>query len=685
GVSLRHAGRDRRGPLRSSGGRSVPLARGRGGRLRSALDGRAGRALRPAPGRMAGAGPSPPATGGADARRRRPAPDAGRPCLLPPAAAGPGPGRVDGGRGRRLGASGPRPGSPLRRRHRRGAVGRAVARRHPLGLRRRRGRPRGGRRPHPRCRPGRRGGPAAPPRPGRRSGLVARRRRAVRGGNPPRPARGGAAVPPPGVAAPPRPRPRGSGARLRRGPPEDDLLRHRHQRRRSLAHRLVQPGHRPTQRPVPVRPAGGTPGVRPRGRGRRRADGGRGGRRRQAVALDQRRRPARSDRPLRPLCSSLVVRGGAGRPRRAQRLGAHRRRPLRRVAPARRLRRHRARPVDGRGEGGGRPPGPGLGGHGRSPGRCRERAVAVVHRQPHADPRAPPRRRPDPGVGRRPGGPASRRRPRGGPDVRHLFGRDPGAPVRLAPPGSAARRAGAHDPLRLRRLPGLADARLQLRSAGLGRSGRRLRHRLPPGWWRIRRGLASRRHARRQAARLRRLPGLCLVARGQRPHLAGPPRRGRRQQRGAAGGGRPHPGTRALPGRPLLGSAARHGALRAVRPRHHLERRVRHGRGPRRARLAPLLLAAAPGGRGDPVPVGALHHLRRRHPGRPAARPQAVRRPAARHRRRSGATPGAPAPRGGRRPWPANRVADPRRAGRGPGLPRRPARMARPNRNCQEL
>ena len=46
--------------------------------------------------------------------------------------------------------------------------------------------------------------------------------------------------------------------------------------------------------------------------------------------------------------------------------------------------------------------------------------------------------------------------------------------------------------------------------------------------------------------------------------------------------------------RRLLGAAARHGALRAVRPRRDLDRRVRHRRRPRAAGLAARLLAVPP-------------------------------------------------------------------------------------------
>ena len=50
----------------------------------------------------------------------------------------------------------------------------------------------------------------------------------------------------------------------------------------------------------------------------------------------------------------------------------------------------------------------------------------------------------------------------------------------------------------------------------------------------------------------------------------------------------------ALPGRRLLGAAARHGPLRAVLPRPHLERRVRHRGRPGRAGLAAVLLPLPP-------------------------------------------------------------------------------------------
>ena len=111
---------------------------------------------------------------------------------------------------------------------------------------------------------------------------------------------------------------------------------------------------------------------------------------------------------------------------------------------------------------------------------------------------------------------------------------------------------------------------------------------------------------------------------------AGDPRRLQRRPARRRG---PDPAARALPGRGLLGAAARHGPLRAVLARAHLERRVRHGRRPGRAGLAAVLLPVPPRARRDRVPGRAVHRLRLRHPRRPAARPQDVRGPAARHRR----------------------------------------------------
>ena len=87
----------------------------------------------------------------------------------------------------------------------------------------------------------------------------------------------------------------------------------------------------------------------------------------------------------------------------------------------------------------------------------------------------------------------------------------------------------------------------------------------------------------------------------------------------------------AVRGRHLLGAAARHGALRAIRPRADLEHRVRHRVGCGATRLAAFLLALPPCGRGHQLPGRAVHRVHQRHPGRPGARVQDVRGAAARH------------------------------------------------------
>src|SRR4051794_20621543 len=120
----------------------------------------------------------------------------------------------------------------------------------------------------------------------------------------------------------------------------------------------------------------------------------------------------------------------------------------------------------------------------------------------------------------------------------------------------------------------------------------------------------------------------------------------RRLERRPARRRRTDPAARAVRRCDLLGPPARHGALREVRARGQLERRVRLGRRPRAAGLAAGLLALPPRARGRGLPGRAVHGLRRRHPGRPAARAQAVRRPPARHHQRA---PRAAAPREGRR------------------------------------
>ena len=89
----------------------------------------------------------------------------------------------------------------------------------------------------------------------------------------------------------------------------------------------------------------------------------------------------------------------------------------------------------------------------------------------------------------------------------------------------------------------------------------------------------------------------------------------------------------------LLRAAAGHGAVRAVRSRADLERRVRHGGGRRAARLAAGLLAVPPRGAGDALPGRAVHRVHQRHAGGPGARVQDVRRAAARHLVRPAAPP----------------------------------------------
>ena len=72
-----------------------------------------------------------------------------------------------------------------------------------------------------------------------------------------------------------------------------------------------------------------------------------------------------------------------------------------------------------------------------------------------------------------------------------------------------------------------------------------------------------------------------------------------------------------------------------------LERRVRQRGGRRGARVAAVVLAVPPRPRRGRLPGGAVHRVRRRHPGRPAACSQDVRRPAARD---GWDTPGPAAP-----------------------------------------
>ena len=104
-----------------------------------------------------------------------------------------------------------------------------------------------------------------------------------------------------------------------------------------------------------------------------------------------------------------------------------------------------------------------------------------------------------------------------------------------------------------------------------------------------------------------------LVAEGWTTHR--PARDLRRLERRPAGRRHAHPAAGAGRGRRLQRAAAGHGPVRAVRAGPDLERRVRHRRGPDRARLAARLLAVPRGPRGDGVPGGPVHHVRVRHPG----------------------------------------------------------------------
>ena len=216
------------------------------------------------------------------------------------------------------------------------------------------------------------------------------------------------------------------------------------------------------------------------------------------------------------------------------------------------------------------------------------------------------------------------------------------------------RRCGCSSSLRLRRRAGRARGRRSCTATaasaspltpaysaddpGLGRGRRRLRGRQPARRRRGGRGVAPRRHARPQAERLRRLP---RRRRDAGRATAGPPPEQLAISGGSNGGllvGA------ALTQRPDLYAAVVCSAplLDMVRYEQFglgadLERRVRH-RGGRPSELG-WLLAYSPYHHvreGDALPGRAVHRVRRRHPGRPAARPQDVRRAAARHHVRAG-------------------------------------------------
>ena len=146
------------------------------------------------------------------------------------------------------------------------------------------------------------------------------------------------------------------------------------------------------------------------------------------------------------------------------------------------------------------------------------------------------------------------------------------------------------------------------------------------GGVRGRRGLAPGRHARAQAAGVRRLRGRRRLAGGRAPHGPRPPGGAGRQQRRAAGGRHAHPAARRLPGGRVRGAADRHGAVPPLPHRPAVDPRVRRPRGRRRVRLAVGLLAVPPPGRGHVLPRHAGADGRGGQPGRSRPRPQVRRR-----------------------------------------------------------
>ncbi|CAA9281304.1 MAG: Prolyl endopeptidase, partial [uncultured Corynebacteriales bacterium] len=651
----------RRPPARTHDRRPVPLAGGRGRPAHRGLGAGPGRAGPAGAGRAARPGPAVGPADHADARRQRPAADVARRAglLLPPAAR-PGARGAAGHRcrRRRAGAGRPDRAGPGRHHHagRGGAEHRGRPARVPAVHRRRRGVPavRAGRRHRRAARRPRRPVPLLP------RGLAARRRgvllrpAAGPGGG----AGGRGPVPPAGVAAPGRRRPghRRRGARRRAG--AHQLLRRVGLPGRPLAagHRLGR--HRAAGRRLDRRPGRGRrPAADPARRGRPGVPADRPGR----AALPEHRpgraaRPAGPGRPGRPRVRQL----GRRRPRAARRrarghraavLGDRRRR--RGGDPGHALpgrRRHGVplgpgdRDPDRRGRGGRRR----QRGRAERPARGRPGGVDRLHRPRHpADGAALERRRAGAGrgvgdrAGRR-GGPGRAREP----GALHVQGRHPGAHVRRG----ADRRAGpaaADDPLRLRRLQQRAHPGVHAVDADLGGGRRGLGGGEPARRLGERRGVAPRRHARAQAERVRRLRRGRRAAGRRRLDQQRPARHLRRLQRRPAGRGRADPAPRAVRRGRVQRAAAGHGALRAVRPRPDLERRVRHRGGRRGARLARRVLALPPGARGRGLPGGAVHHLRQRHPGGPDARPEDVRGAAARDDRDPA---GAAAPGEGRRP-----------------------------------
>ena len=166
-------------------------------------------------------------------------------------------------------------------------------------------------------------------------------------------------------------------------------------------------------------------------------------------------------------------------------------------------------------------------------------------------------------------------------------------------------------PLRLRRLQHLRDAGVLGEEPRVHGDGRPLRPRVPARGRRVRRGVAPRRHARKEAERLRRLRGGGGVAHQEQVHVCQEASLHRRRlERGPSRGRHPEPAPRPLRrGRPA-GRRHGHAPLPQVHDRLGLGVGLRLGRQARPVQVHLRLLAAAQHQARHEVPAGPRHDRR---------------------------------------------------------------------------
>ena len=160
---------------------------------------------------------------------------------------------------------------------------------------------------------------------------------------------------------------------------------------------------------------------------------------------------------------------------------------------------------------------------------------------------------------------ANRRRPvPGDPNVVRFKGWHPGADVRHPSRRCRARRHQPDAADRLWRVQPEPDTGVLVAGGGVAGERRRVRRGQHAGWRRVRRGVASRRDARAQAACFRRLHRGRRAPDRRRLYEPGASRDPRRQQRRTPRGGCLEPAPGSVRGRRLHLPAARHGALPPV-------------------------------------------------------------------------------------------------------------------------